>query len=94
MTRTGDRCPPIATARFENYLGGVVERWLGIPATEMFTGAGDLLLPIHWGTFDLSTHRWDQPIETAWTHAAESGVQLLTPRLGEAVEPVLAFGKK
>ena len=32
---------------------------------------GGPLLPIHWGTFDLSTHRWDQPIETAWTHAAE-----------------------
>ncbi|MGD9523428.1 MAG: MBL fold metallo-hydrolase [Gemmatimonadales bacterium] len=51
---------------------------------------GGPLLPIHWGTFDLSTHRWDQPIETAWTHAAASGVHLLTPRLGEPIEPVLA----
>ena len=57
------------------------------------TLGGAPLLPIHWGTFDLATHRWDQPIETLSTGATESGAQLLTPRLGEAVEPELAVGQ-
>lgn len=49
---------------------------------------GGPLLPVHWGMFDLATHRWDQPIEVLTFRAAESGARLLTPRLGEPVEPV------
>ena len=45
------------------------------------------LLPIHWGTFDLATHRWDQPIEVLTRLGAESGAALVVPRLGEPVEP-------
>jgi len=48
---------------------------------------GGPLLPIHWGTFDLATHRWDQPIEVLTSRAADLGARLLTPRLGEPVEP-------
>ncbi len=53
---------------------------------------GGPLLPIHWGTFDLSTHRWDQPIETLLAHAPARGAGVLTPQLGEAIEPALALG--
>src|SRR5690606_24077660 len=53
---------------------------------------GGPLLPIHWGTFDLATHRWDQPIEVLTAKAAETGARLLTPRLGEPVEPSLDVG--
>ena len=49
-------------------------------------GSGTLL-PIHWGTFNLAMHAWDQPIETLAAHAPSRGVQLLTPMLGQAVEP-------
>jgi L-ascorbate metabolism protein UlaG (beta-lactamase superfamily) len=48
------------------------------------TGA---LLPIHWGTFNLAMHAWYQPIETVFDHAISHGVPLLTPRLGQPVEP-------
>lgn len=51
---------------------------------------GGPLLPIHWGTFDLATHRWDQPIEALSIRGAENGARLLCPRLGEPVEPDLA----
>jgi L-ascorbate metabolism protein UlaG (beta-lactamase superfamily) len=37
---------------------------------------GGSFLPVHWGTFDLALHAWDEPAE-----------QLLMPRLGEPVEP-------
>ncbi len=50
---------------------------------------GGPLLPIHWGVFDLSTHRWDQPIEMLWQRAENAGVRVLTPHLGETVEPEL-----
>ncbi|HET9037455.1 MAG TPA: MBL fold metallo-hydrolase [Myxococcaceae bacterium] len=43
------------------------------------------LLPIHWGTFELSYHDWDEPIRRAVAAAAARGVQLVTPRLGEVV---------
>jgi L-ascorbate metabolism protein UlaG (beta-lactamase superfamily) len=48
---------------------------------------GGYLLPIHWGTFNLSTHPWDEPIERLFWGAAQQNIQLLTPRIGESVEP-------
>jgi L-ascorbate metabolism protein UlaG (beta-lactamase superfamily) len=48
---------------------------------------GGPFLPIHWGTFSLAMHAWDQPAEVLFERAADTGVQLLMPRLGEPVEP-------
>lgn len=48
---------------------------------------GGVLLPVHWGTFDLGLHAWDEPIETLAKGAAAERVRLVTPRLGRAVEP-------
>jgi L-ascorbate metabolism protein UlaG (beta-lactamase superfamily) len=48
---------------------------------------GNVLLPVHWGTFDLALHAWDEPIETLATRAQEIGTQVVTPRLGRAIEP-------
>ncbi|WP_293932896.1 MBL fold metallo-hydrolase [Iodobacter sp.] len=48
---------------------------------------GGAFLPVHWGTFSLAMHAWDEPVETLLKLAPEQGVQLVMPRLGEAVEP-------
>lgn len=48
---------------------------------------GGVLLPVHWGTFALATHAWDQPVETLLEQADPARSHLLLPRLGEAVEP-------
>jgi hypothetical protein len=32
-------------------------------------------------------HAWDEPIETVFSLAPSHGIHLLTPRLGEPVEP-------
>jgi len=45
------------------------------------------LFPIHWGTFELGFHAWSEPAETLTIEAARRGVALLTPRLGEPIEP-------
>jgi len=48
---------------------------------------GGAFLPVHWGTFSLAMHGWDDPAETLFAEAPRRGVQLVMPRLGEAVEP-------
>ncbi len=48
---------------------------------------GGTLLPVHWGTFDLALHAWDQPAETLAQHASRGGLHLVTPRLGRPIEP-------
>jgi len=47
----------------------------------------ELLMPVHWGTFDLALHGWTEPAERVWRAAQRAGVALTTPRLGETVEP-------
>jgi L-ascorbate metabolism protein UlaG (beta-lactamase superfamily) len=44
---------------------------------------GDLLLPIHWATFDLAFHSWSAPVEWIHQEAAAQGVRLAVPRPGE-----------
>jgi L-ascorbate metabolism protein UlaG (beta-lactamase superfamily) len=43
------------------------------------------MLPVHWGTFNLGIHAWDEPIRRALEAAKENNVRLLTPRVGEMV---------
>jgi L-ascorbate metabolism protein UlaG (beta-lactamase superfamily) len=49
-------------------------------------GSG-VFLPVHWGTFNLAVHPWDEPAETVFQRAPSLGVPLVTPRLGEPLEP-------
>ena len=43
------------------------------------------LFPIHWGTFQLSNHDWDEPINRATAAAVKNNVTIVTPKLGEKV---------
>mgnify|MGYP001597849797 CR=1 FL=1 len=54
-----------------------------LKAFELLGGAR--FLPVHWGTFNLAMHDWDEPAEVLLK--AGAGVPLLMPHLGEAVEP-------
>lgn len=51
---------------------------------------GGALLPVHWGTFSLAMHAWDQPAEVLLERGTKADAQLLMPRLGEPIEPVRA----
>jgi L-ascorbate metabolism protein UlaG (beta-lactamase superfamily) len=51
---------------------------------------GGPFLPVHWGTFALAMHAWDQPAETLLELAPKQGAQLIMPRLGEPFEPAHA----
>jgi L-ascorbate metabolism protein UlaG (beta-lactamase superfamily) len=44
-----------------------------------------LTMPIHWGSFKLALHSWDDPIVRASKKANELNVNLTTPKVGESV---------
>ena len=48
---------------------------------------GGVMLPVHWGLFDLALHGWTEPIERVLAAAAEEGVRVAAPRPGGRVEP-------
>src|SRR5215472_15917708 len=50
-------------------------------------------LPVHWGTFRLGMHAWDQPAEVLLELSPKSRARLMMPPLGEPVEPSLASGR-
>lgn len=50
---------------------------------------GKRMLPVHWATFNLARHAWDEPIKRALAAATSKNVDLLTPRLGETVDAML-----
>jgi L-ascorbate metabolism protein UlaG (beta-lactamase superfamily) len=55
---------------------------------------GGAFLPVHWGTFSLAMHAWDQPAEALLQLGPKAGAQLVMPRLGEPVEPAHAADVK
>lgn len=48
---------------------------------------GDVLVPVHWGLFNLAYHGWTEPIERTLVAARAAGVDVVAPRPGESVEP-------
>ena len=49
---------------------------------------GGSFLPVHWGTFSLAMHAWDEPAETLLALGPKQGAHLVMPRLGQPVEPL------
>ena len=90
----GERLGPFDLVMLE--VGGLHPSWgdmhLGpenaLKALALLGGGG--FLPVHWGTFSLAMHAWDQPPEVLLERAPKAGVRLLMPRLGEPVEPARA----
>ena len=46
---------------------------------------GGLLVPVHWGLFDLSLHGWTEPAERIRIAAKAAGVRTAFPRPGESL---------
>jgi L-ascorbate metabolism protein UlaG (beta-lactamase superfamily) len=47
---------------------------------------GNLMMPIHWGTFNLALHAWKEPIERLIQYAKEKNISLFLPTPGEPAE--------
>jgi L-ascorbate metabolism protein UlaG (beta-lactamase superfamily) len=79
-------------------IGAFNELWAGIHlgpdgAARAFEAMGGnaragLLMPIHWGLFNLALHGWRQPIERLTDVAREKNLGLWSPRPGEPTEVV------
>jgi L-ascorbate metabolism protein UlaG (beta-lactamase superfamily) len=76
-------------------IGAFDELWTGIHlgpdgaarAFEALGGAG-LMMPIHWGLFDLALHAWRQPIERMLELAGEKKIRIWAPEPGRPTEVV------
>jgi L-ascorbate metabolism protein UlaG (beta-lactamase superfamily) len=51
---------------------------------------GELLLPIHWGLFNLAWHGWTEPAERVLAATEGTDVRVTIPKPGESIEPVNA----
>lgn len=49
------------------------------------------MVPVHWGTFNMAIHDWDEPIIRAVAEARAKRVDLVTPRVGEWVSATGEF---
>jgi L-ascorbate metabolism protein UlaG (beta-lactamase superfamily) len=47
---------------------------------------GRKMLPVHWLTFDLALHPWEEPAIQAVDAGVELGAEVITPQLGELVD--------
>jgi L-ascorbate metabolism protein UlaG (beta-lactamase superfamily) len=60
-------------------------------AFEAMGGRG-LMMPIHWGLFDLALHAWQQPMQRMLELADERGITLWAPEPGRPTEVVTGTG--
>jgi L-ascorbate metabolism protein UlaG (beta-lactamase superfamily) len=55
-------------------------------AFEALCPSGSLMMPIHWGLFNLALHAWKQPVERMLEVADEKGIKLWLPEPGAPTE--------
>lgn len=46
----------------------------------------ELLVPVHWATFNLALHGWTEPADRIWLEAKARDVRLAVPRPGERID--------
>jgi L-ascorbate metabolism protein UlaG (beta-lactamase superfamily) len=88
----GERFGPFDLAFIKIGAYGPGAPWLDIhmSAEDAVRAARDVkarrMVPVHWGTFNLAFHAWDEPIRRTLAAAQASGVDVVTPQLGEWVD--------
>ncbi len=86
----GEKYGPFTFAMME--CGQYNERWANIHMMpeETIQASKDIkaarMMPIHWGAFTLALHSWTEPVERAEKEAEKLGVEMITPKIGEALE--------
>lgn len=46
----------------------------------------DVLIPVHWATFNLALHAWSEPADRVWRESKARDVRLAVPRPGERID--------
>ena len=97
FAKIGERLGPFDLAFMKIGAYGPGRPWLDIHMTpeESVRGHVDVgarrMFPVHWGTFNLAFHEWNEPIRRAVAAAGASRVELVTPGVGEWVDADLPF---
>lgn len=47
---------------------------------------GGLLIPVHWGTFNLALHSWSEPVERVLKDADRHDIRVAVPRPGQVLD--------
>lgn len=85
----GERLGPFDVAMLE--IGAYNENWESIHmgpenAVQATLDIGNpLLMPIHWGTFNLAMHPWKEPVNRLMAEAERKNVSLVLPAPGETI---------
>jgi L-ascorbate metabolism protein UlaG (beta-lactamase superfamily) len=91
LTEIGERLGPFDVTLIES--GAYSPLWVdvhlgpeqAVQAHQMLRGK--LMIPVHWGLFDLAIHGWTEPMERVLAAAQKLGVRVASPRPGESIEP-------
>jgi L-ascorbate metabolism protein UlaG (beta-lactamase superfamily) len=90
--RIGEQFGPFDLAFVKVGAYGPGAPWLDIhmSAEDAVRAAKDVrakrMFPVHWGTFNLAFHAWDEPIRRTLAAARAAQLDVLTPRIGETVD--------
>lgn len=86
----GEKLGPFDLALLE--IGAYNEEWKAIhmgPESAVQVALdvkAKMMMPIHWGTFNLAMHPWKEPVERLLAEAGKKNVPLLLPAPGQTVE--------
>ena len=96
----GERLGPFDVTFFEIGAYGEIRGWKEVHYTPEQTVKahqavrGKLMVPSGWGTFDLGMFPWHEPIEQFLIAANQTGIDYLTPKIGEVVIPGKVGGRE
>ncbi len=48
---------------------------------------GEVMMPIHWGTYPLALHDWFEPAQVTWTEGRQRDMKVVVPKVGGTFEP-------
>ncbi|CAM4262315.1 MBL fold metallo-hydrolase [Vibrio neonatus] len=92
----GDKLGPFDLTFMEvaaNVKGGKrfpVEAWGHMQASHTMQAhldvQGDKLFPVHWSTYELFMHQWDEPVNDLIGEAQKTSIELVTPFIGQSVD--------
>ena len=93
LSEIGERLGPFDVTFFEIGAYGDLQGWEEVHYTpEQAVKAhqavrGKLMVPSGWGAFDLGMFPWYEPIERFLPAASQAGINYLTPKIGEVINP-------
>lgn len=92
LKEIGDRLGPFDITMLDS--GAYAQSWADVhlgPEQAIEAHAmlrGRVLLPVHWGLFNLAPHGWTEPIERVLVAARKAGISVVAPRPGGSIDPM------